>query len=133
MDRLPAWERYDGVAYRVVKRLQREGEYPDSVDIRILSAKHGILTPGTEIMDYNLEMTSPIAESQAPINIGVLAALFDKRAYEEVFVFAGKTYLKALQPYGEWLPEKTKLTIAPGRIGEKLSHLKSWLIDQRDA
>lgn len=38
-DAVPAWHLYDGVMYRVVKKLEREGKMPKHIDILILSAK----------------------------------------------------------------------------------------------
>jgi cytoplasmic iron level regulating protein YaaA (DUF328/UPF0246 family) len=54
---LPAIERYDGVNFRILKKLQREHAFPHDLDVLILSAKYGLLRPETPIEAYNLKMT----------------------------------------------------------------------------
>lgn len=46
---MPAIERYDGVNYRVIHKLQREGRFPKNVDVKILSAKFGLIDAQTPI------------------------------------------------------------------------------------
>jgi cytoplasmic iron level regulating protein YaaA (DUF328/UPF0246 family) len=46
---LPAIERYDGVNFRILKKLQREHAFPHDLDVLILSAKYGLLSPETPI------------------------------------------------------------------------------------
>jgi hypothetical protein len=57
---LPAWERYDGGMYRIIKQRQSEINYlieKGVIDIVIVSALYGIINFDTEINDYDLTMS----------------------------------------------------------------------------
>lgn len=123
-----AWDLYDGVAFRMLKRLQRERRFPENVDILILSAQHGLIRPNRKIAFYNLRMDQELAARQAPRNIRFLRAFLDSGCYREVFVFAGQTYLAALRPVEGWLPADVTLTVAAGGIGRKMQQAKRWLL-----
>lgn len=127
-----AWELYDGVAFRVVKRLQREGRFPNDVDILILSARYGLIRPNREIAFYDQRMTRDIALHQVTRNRALLHRLLRSGHYKEVFINAGQTYLAALQKVESWLPEGVKLTIAEGSIGRKMQQMKVWLLSNND-
>jgi|FaiFalDrversion2_1042247.scaffolds.fasta_scaffold00701_3 hypothetical protein len=125
--KVAAWELYDGIAFRVVKRLQREGRFPNDVDILILSGRYGLIHPTRKIKFYEQRMTYEGAKRQAKRNCALLRRLFNNRGYSKVFVNVGKTYLAALQPVETWLPQGVALTIAEGGIGRKLKLMKQWL------
>jgi len=111
--------------------MQREGQFPNDVDILILSAQHGLIRPNRKIAFYNQRMTKDSAARQAPGNIGFLHALPNKEGYSEVFIFAGQSYLAALQPIETWLPNDAKLIVADGGIGQKMQQVKRWLLRDR--
>jgi cytoplasmic iron level regulating protein YaaA (DUF328/UPF0246 family) len=123
-------ELYDGVAFRVVKRLEREGQFPDDVDILILSAQHGLIRPHHKISFYDLRMTKELASQQVARNRSILRAALCDNKHREVFVMAGKAYLAALEPITAWLPMGVPLTMAEGGIGRKLHRLKAWLLEK---
>ncbi len=129
--KVAAWDLYDGVAFRVVKRLQREGRFPDGVNMLILSAQHGLIEPSQPIAYYDQRMTQTTADKQAASNCSMLRELLCSNAYDEVFLNLGKTYFAALQPVEDWLPPCTKLTVAQGGIGCKLQQMKKWLMSKR--
>jgi hypothetical protein len=124
---LPAIERYDGVAYRVVKRLQRLGVYPDDVDLLIVSAKYGIISSEKAIQNYNLRMTPKLALEQVEDNRAVLEELVQTHDYKEIFIAAGRVYLLALEPSELW-QGSAPIRVNKGRIGEQLRSLKEWLL-----
>src|SRR5260370_42399590 len=93
---LPAIERYDGVAYRVVKRLLRLGQFPEDVDILILSTKYRLIGRDHPIQDYDLRMTPPLARQQAEKNSTYLSRGLSARNYGQALVFARKAYLLPL-------------------------------------
>lgn len=41
---------------------------------------------------------------------------------------AGLNYLVALHPIEAWVPTGIELTVATGGIGQKMRHLKHWLM-----
>lgn len=125
--KVAAWDLYDGVAFRVVKRLEREGRLPDNVEILILSARYGLIRPKTKIEFYDQRMTPELARCQASYNCVFLRRLLKRGRYQEVFVVAGRTYLAALKPFEAWLPSGVQLSMAGGGIGQKLRKMKSWV------
>jgi hypothetical protein len=124
---LPAIERYDGVAYRVVKRLQRLGQYPKDVDLLIISAKYGIIQYDHPIPTYDLRMTPEQALEQAEENHNILSRFLHGRSISEVFISAGKEYLLGLEPFDAWRGE-VRVRTNKGKIGLQLKALKDWLL-----
>ena len=47
-----AFDRYTGGNFDVLKKAKREGYFPPNLDILILSAKYGLITPDTLIEYY---------------------------------------------------------------------------------
>ena len=126
-NRTPAWNLYDGTAFRTLKKTEREFGIPTDLDILILSAKYGLIFPTAVIDHYDQPMSNAIAALQSTANCGFLSAFLSTHNYREVFLFAGQTYLLALQPVDSWLPSGVRLIIPPGGIGDKLHELKRWL------
>ncbi len=123
-----AWDLYDGVAFRVLKQLQKEGRFPEDVDILILSARYGLIRPHDKITFYDQRMNRRIAEHQAPHNCALLRRMMSAGKYTEVFVNVGRTYLLALHPFATWVSPSVKIVVAAGGIGRKLRQMKQWLL-----
>lgn len=123
---LAAWEIYAGVAFQVVKRCQREGEFPPDIDIVILSAKYGLITPEREITYYDLKMTPELAGRQREANVRLLGEMLRAKSYREIFLMMGRTYLNALEPLEAW-GTGLKIIHEPADIGIMLGRLKAWL------
>lgn len=121
-----AWDVYDGVAFRVVKRCQREGAFPRDTDITILSAKYGLITPEREITYYDLRMTPELAARQRATNVRLLGEMMRARTYREIFLMMGRTYLPALEPLEGWCVG-ARIIHEPSDIGVMLGRLKAWL------
>lgn len=126
--KVTAWNLYDGVVFRMVKRLQREGRFPTDVYILILSARHGLIHTNSKTAYYDQRMTKDLAVQQSSRNIVLLRNIMKAANYHEVFILAGRTYLAALHPVETWLSNGVKLTIAEGGIGQKMQLLKRWLL-----
>jgi cytoplasmic iron level regulating protein YaaA (DUF328/UPF0246 family) len=122
-----AWALYDGVAYRMLKRMQREDKFPQDVDILILSARYGLIRPDTPIAFYDQRMTSATALEQADRNRTILRSVLNDSSYHTVFAAMGRVYMTAIEPTSEWLPANVSFQVAEGGIGCKLRHLKIWL------
>ena len=118
------------MAYRVVKRLQRLGRYPEDVDLLIVSAKYGIIRPDQPIPAYDLRMTPERAMEQAGQNRTFLTGFLKSSSYSEVFISAGKDYLLAIEPSAAWCGA-VNVTVNMGRIGCQLKKLKGWLLQQQ--
>lgn len=123
-----AWQLYDGVAYRMLKKLQREREFPADVDIAIISAKHGLIEPERAIRKYNVKMDMDRAFRQLPVNTKRLAAFLARTDYREIYLHCGVVY-KAAVPLerGSALGRSRSVVLSEGRIGVQLRMLKQWL------
>jgi cytoplasmic iron level regulating protein YaaA (DUF328/UPF0246 family) len=123
---LPAIERYDGVNFRVLKKLQREHAFPHDLDVLILSAKYGLLRPETPIKPYDLKMTERrAAELCASVSCDLDRHLQEKK-YGSVFVNLGKTYLNTLALSSEL--KQCNVQYATGGIGSKMKQMKAWIL-----
>lgn len=127
---VPAWHLYDGVAYRVLKRVLRDAEWPEDLDVVILSAKYGLIEPDTAIDTYDEIMTPARAERMQHVVHDKLVRLIQSRTYQQLLVFAGLDYLRALRLSPFWLPRTISVEIAHGGIGKKLHCLRLWLADE---
>jgi cytoplasmic iron level regulating protein YaaA (DUF328/UPF0246 family) len=123
-----AWDLYDGVAFRLIKAAQREQRWPDDIDIWILSAEYGVISPQTSILPYNRKMTIKRALELQPEMRQTLDKITKNNNYSEIFIFAGYEYLISLEPINKCNPHKDHIRVAKGRIGEKLKSLKEWAL-----
>jgi hypothetical protein len=119
-----AWRRYDGVLFRVCKRLQATRDFPD-VAIRILSAEHGILRPEDPIEPYDRRMDEARALWLGdPVTAAVHLAICEEEA-GEVYLAMGQAYRGALDE--RRLPPHVRLIDGGGEIGRMQSALLAWL------
>jgi hypothetical protein len=122
---LPAIKRYDGPAWRVLRKALRERPGLDlRVSVWSLSAEFGLIYGYRQIAWYDRKMTVARALELHP---DVAALLHNIRlvAWDSVCLGLGKTYQQALPTY-DW-PEAMVLE---GAIGERLKQLKEWLYAQ---
>ena len=125
---IPAIERYDGVNFRVLKKAQREGYFPSNLDTLIISAKYGLIKPETLIENYDHQMTSKRSKFLCDSISANLDDYLSTRTYKEVFINLGKLYFHTISNSKEIRKYGRNLGVAEGRIGEKMSQMKSWLI-----
>ena len=94
---LPALERYDGPAYRVVNKFLRvHPSGVQSLDMYILSAEFGLIPSSKPIPDYDRRMTLQRAkELQQPV-LNELKQILIGKQYKELFISLGKDYRKVL-------------------------------------
>lgn len=129
---LAAINRYDGPAYRTLRKLEREGRFPENLDVVIISAKYGLLHYEQPIENYDQCMTPKRAvelrpKIQADLEHLIWDArgyLFSRGAYDEVFINLSKVYMSTLQGFHWGLIETDE---ASGGIGQKTSQMKAWI------
>lgn len=132
---MPAIDRYDGPAFRVIRKAQREGYWPDDVRLLIVSTEFGLLTAEMPIPWYDRKMTP----ARATALQGDIAGALD-----EHLVGADGVFLNVAGPYHTALAGSTVLVDlheagcvreATGRIGERLAQMKHWIQQsyERDA
>ncbi|MGE3268871.1 MAG: DUF6884 domain-containing protein [Chloroflexota bacterium] len=122
---MPALERYDGPAFRVLRKYLRS-EPSDPPLIRIVSAEHGLMSEEQLIEEYDRRMTVERAQELRPAVLATLEALVQRRPVREVMVVVGQTYLQALDGIEQVL-DGTPVRIAGETQGRKLGALRAWL------
>ncbi len=130
-DLLPAWERYDGGTYRVMRNLRRRGVWPFTVDVYILSARFGLIPAEQPIPDYDQRMTRTRARELRPQVLQALEKLLATGQYDTLYLDLGQDYLPAVEGW-EHLARKYGVAYqqARGRIGQRLRALRQWLLER---
>ncbi|MDA8056330.1 MAG: hypothetical protein M0Z77_11890 [Thermoplasmatales archaeon] len=112
-----AIEVYDGISYKIVRKYCKKHNH---LDVKIISAKYGLLDRRDLIEPYDYKMNS--------ITSNIYKSILEKRllllvsSYEEIFVFGGKNYINVLPD--DLLPKVKK---SEGLIGQQLRQLNEWL------
>lgn len=119
----PAIHLYDGVNYRVLRKLLLERGWPPGLQIKILSAKYGLIDATTVIRPYDLRLEKHYAEK---MNKRTLIGLKKLEAPSSIFVNLGKDYLPATKGLESVFP-KSSIAYAEGPIGKKMQAMKMWL------
>lgn len=123
-----AWDCYDGPSFRVLKKIQREQGLPRDLDIRIISAKYGLISPDRPIEYYNMKITKTRAQELHEEIIGNLTNLTARNNYYNVLINLGKNYLLAISGIEKLLPKNSRLVYAQGGIGKKISIMRKWVL-----
>ena len=125
-DTLAAIDRYDGMTYRILRKMRREGWTPDNLDVLILSAKYGLMPAGAPAENYDQKMTNARADELRESVQETLKTYIDTRegGFEQVFINLGKAYMRTLEGFHWGLVSTME---ASGRIGLKNSQMKAWL------
>src|SRR5262245_32011306 len=114
---LPALERYDGIFFRILRKAQREGYWPDNLDVVITSAKYGILELNTAIETYDLRMTVAQSKQLKPVVAPLLTQRVAAQPYAEIFLNVSKVYRGAIEGWDTDLRCETTVIYATGGIG----------------
>lgn len=118
---LPAIDRYDGSAYRVLRKYLREREWPANLSVAVLSAKYGLVGGFTGIEYYDERMTPVRASEWEPKCKLTLKnwAINHSRMHFSL----GKDYLPAVESAIEYYL-KDKAEVFQGPIGMKLNKIR---------
>ena len=125
---IPALERYDGPAFRVMNKFIRvcssEVQLPD---IYILSAEFGLISADKPIPHYDRRMTPQRIEKLQQPTLGELKQILNGKQYQEFFISMGKDYLRVLDGYKSLTSINLNVTVSQGSMGCKLAELRNWL------
>ena len=122
---MPAMDRYDGPAYKVVRKWLRT--IPDARlhhDFLILSAEFGLISDSLSIPYYDRRMTVERAEELHGETLDALKPILSAGIYRAVFVYMGKTYRRAIEGVNAFFPD---IQYSHGGIGMQLSQLRQFL------
>lgn len=122
---LPAIERYDGPAFRVLRRYL-QSPAAAVLDTYILSAEFGLIPADHAIPHYDRRMTPSRARALQPCVMAALAAVAARHRYDTTFLYLGRDYRSAL---GEWseAPLGPHVIVATGSPGSRIARLRTWL------
>lgn len=121
---LPAIERYDGPAFRVLRRYLRT-THDDQLAIYILSAQYGLIPADRRIPWYDRRMTPDRAEELQPSVVAAIFSALRDLSPKSVFFCMSRLYRRALGPTRS-LNETLIRFSDPGQ-GRQLASLKNWL------
>src|SRR6266508_7023102 len=93
--RLPAIDRYDGPAFRVLRKYLRESP-SGAPTVLILSAKYGLIESDRRIPPYDRRLSRTSAERLRPQVLKTMRRVLRSRAWRAVGVCAGKEYRSTL-------------------------------------
>ena len=110
----PSLEVYNGKSYQV---LRKYFEDYDGLDVRIISAKYGLISKDKRIDFYDEKLTPEKALSYRKRYSREIKILLN--SYDDVFVYGSTLYRTVL---GKHKPQHSE-----GKIGEQLNQLKIWL------
>lgn len=123
---LPAIERYDGPAFRVLRKYGRRENARLPLTL-VLSARHGLIKADQPISDYDQAMNRQTAQAMQPCVRAVLGEIVDAAGgFDEAMICAGRTYLEAIGPPAE-TPFDFPVRMASGSIGGQVAALYDWL------
>lgn len=123
-----AMDRYDGPAYKVVRKYLRA--VPDARtydEFRILSAEFGLISDSLRIPYYDRRMTVERARELHKQTLDALKTILSSDRYDAVFVYMGKTYRCAIEGVDAFFPN---IQYSHGRIGVQLSQLRQFLYNE---
>jgi hypothetical protein len=126
---LPAIERYDGPAFRVLRKYLRE-EGGEALSILILSAKYGLIPADREIPDYDCRLSKASAEQLRPQVLETARYALQSLYFRAVGICAGKDYRVALAGFGDFMPGGVRVDFIEGGLGARLSALRNWLLQR---
>lgn len=118
---LPAVERYDGPAFRVLRKYMSQKLAPPTW---ILSAEYGLIPADMLIPDYDRQMTTTRAQEIWP-QVKATLEILASNNYSEVLVCAGQKYVSLLAGLIGLL--SCPITYTSGPVGRHLAILHDWL------
>jgi len=125
---MPAIDVYNGVFFQVIKKMMREKNFPNCVDVAIISGKYGFLWPNSAIDHYDLKMDSVISRKLRSELSRTLHEAIVGGGYDEIFVNLGKQYLEAIDEDYQQTNSECKWVKASGGTGQRQRQMKDWLL-----
>ncbi len=124
---LPAIDRYDGPAFRVLRKYLRENS-ETTLTALILSAKYGLIESDRKIPYYDCRLSRSSAMHLRPQILETLARVIQSKQCRAVGVCAGKDYRVAFDGLSELIPAGIRIDFLTGGLGLRLTRLRDWLL-----
>jgi hypothetical protein len=128
---LPAIDRYDGPAFRVLRAFLVGAVDPP--DVLVLSARYGLIASAHEIPDYDQLLTPEAADALRPDVLRSLDETLAGASFSEVAFCLGRDYRRAVAGHEDVIPSWTAVVHITGSQGTRLRNLRTWLRGSRPA
>lgn len=123
---LPAIERYDGPAFRVLRRyLARAGD--TALCVHILSARYGVIPAAMPLPAYDERLTATRAVALRPEIERTLAAVVGRQRWQSCFIYGGRAYYALMASVLVALDSAPPVARPDGPPGVRLARLRAWL------
>lgn len=123
---LRAIDRYDGPAFRVLRKYLRETA-DGSLAVLVLSAKYGLIEAERAIPWYDQRLSDASAARLRAQVLEVAKHVLRSHHWRAVGLCAGREYRSVLDRLAELIPEGTRLHLLAGGQGKRLTALRDWL------
>jgi hypothetical protein len=126
--KLPAIQRYDGPAFRLLRRYLENAS--EDLDIHILSAEFGLIRHTRLIPFYDKRMTKQRAcELRIKVSKQAQRLFTDDsfRQKRQLFINLGEVYLQAYEQALALFASNSILKLASGTTGKRLAEMHDWL------
>ena len=123
---VPAIERYDGPAFRVLRRYLRNNRHSD-LTVHILSAKFGFVKSDRRIPNYDMRLTRDRSVELQDTTRHQLEQIMHEKPWDQIGISLSREYFALV---ADGIREANVLgTIASldGGLGKRLTALKAWL------
>jgi len=124
---VPAIDRYDGPAFRVLRRYLR-ADNAIVPTVLILSAKYGLIAADRKIRDYDRRLSRAVARELQPHVLEAARDVLGAKIWHAVGICAGRDYQLALEGLAGLIPEGVRVDVIRGGQGSRLAALRNWLI-----
>ncbi len=129
----PAWEVYDGRVYQVLKKLLRDHpSWRESLDILIVSARHGVIDSKRVVSIYDDRLTSARSADLARRSARQLRRNVAGRYYQAAHANLGRIYREAVPDLSAILAP-APIDWASGGIGARNAQTRGWVADCLEA
>lgn len=119
---VPALELYSGYYFKIIKKAKRENDFDSTIDLCILSAKHGLLDPDVKLTPYDKKMNANRAQELHDDVKQDLKRRIRTGDYEEVIVNMGWHYRTTIQGLDDEV--EVPIRFIDGKLGERGRKLK---------
>lgn len=123
---LPAIDRYDGPAFRVLRRFLISHD-SQPVQAYVLSAEFGLIPTTRLIPNYDRRMTTERAQELRPFIIRDLCQVLQQTGTDELFIVAGSVYRRLIAEFAAEIAGAVRIETTSGPIGKQLAALHDWL------
>ncbi|MCW3097478.1 MAG: hypothetical protein JWL77_3096 [Chthonomonadaceae bacterium] len=131
---LPALERYNGPAFRVVRRYLNSDNYTTPTVVYILSAEYGLIPGNYPIPWYDRRMTMDRAiELRSSVLDKLKCCLNDSPSptIVDVYINLSSDYLATMAGFEAITYREMSVRYASGSQGQRLSSLYTWLYKEK--